>query len=187
MNDLPFMVLYENMRPPAEAAPSNLWFVATPAAWRRAASEPLASLLGTTADEAAFRGARAITALLFLAIALTLAWQASRSDRTEDWLRFALLTIAWFWALSPTMNPWYWIWAMPLLPFARQRAWLAVSGLVLMYYLRFWVIYQHSETALWGTPYTGEEIFHFVIVPVEHGLWLGWLAWEWLRGNTEPG
>ena len=26
----------------------------------------------------------------------------------------AFLVLAWFWLLSPTQNPWYWTWALPL-------------------------------------------------------------------------
>ena len=58
----------------------------------------------------------------------------------------------------------------------------AVSGLLMLYYLRFWLAYHFADTALFGTGYRGEFFFHFVVVPVEHGMWLGWLAvesWKW--------
>jgi hypothetical protein len=80
------------------------------------------------------------------------------------------------------MNPWYWTWALPLLPFARGRAWLAVSGLVMLYYLRFWLANDFSDVELLGTGYRGSRFFHFIVVPLEHGIWTVWLAIEsWKR------
>jgi hypothetical protein len=120
-------------------------------------------------------------------VALWIAWQAQRSAVPARWLEAAFLTLAWFWALSPTMNPWYWTWALPLLPFARGRAWFAVSGLLTLYYLRFWLAYHFADTVLFGTGYRGEHFFHFVVVPLEHGLWTVWLvveSWKW--GKCTP-
>ena len=48
------------------------------------------------------------------------------------------LTLAWFWFLSPTQNPWYWCWALPFVPFAKSRVWYLVAMMTLLYYLRFW-------------------------------------------------
>ncbi|MFM9961618.1 MAG: hypothetical protein ACKV2Q_10370 [Planctomycetaceae bacterium] len=47
------------------------------------------------------------------------------------------LIIAWYWLLLPTQNPWYLTWCLPFLPFARGRAWFALSVLAFVYYLRF--------------------------------------------------
>jgi hypothetical protein len=65
-----------------------------------------------------------------------------------------------------------------LLPFAGRRAWTAVSLLVLAYYGRFWLAYHAADSPVLGTPYRGEDFFHFVVAPLEHGVWLAWLAIE---------
>jgi len=96
--------------------------------------------------------------------------------RKAVWL--AILGIAWFWLLSPTQNPWYWTWAMPLVMFARCRAWLLVSGLALTYYLRFWLDFHFVETEVLGTPYTGAPFFDFVVTWLEFGPWFVLLSAE---------
>jgi hypothetical protein len=103
-----------------------------------------------------------------------------------DWLRAAFLTIAWFWLLLPTLNPWYWTWAMPLLPFARSRAWLALSGLVFVYYLRFWLTYHFAETPVLGTRYPGPWFFDYIVTWLEFGPWFLWLGRDWLGTEMGP-
>jgi hypothetical protein len=187
INDLIFMVVVENIRPtPQESdhgtAEQTPWFAVVPNQWRQAVVAPLAFKLDETPANVAFLLARGATLAVFVMVALWIAWQAQRSAEPARWLEAAFLTLAWFWALSPTMNPWYWTWALPLLPFARGRAWFAVSGLLMLYYLRFWLAYHFADTVLFGTGYRGEHFFHFVVVPLEHGLWTGWLvveSWKW--------
>jgi hypothetical protein len=87
--------------------------------------------------------------------------------------------LAWFWLLSPTQNPWYWIWALPWVAFARSRAWLAVSGLTLIYYLRFWLNCHWPEEPVAGTGYRGTLFFDFVIAWLEFAPWFVWLAIDW--------
>jgi hypothetical protein len=192
MNDLIFMVVVENLRPtPLESDRAtdeqSPWFAVVPNQWRQAVVAPLASRLDETPANVAFLLARGVTLAVFVLVALWLAQQAQRSAEPARWLEAAFLTLAWFWALSPTMNPWYWTWALPILPFARGRAWFAVSGLLMLYYLRFWLTYRFADTALFGTGYRGEFFFHFVVVPLEHGIWLGWLVVEsWKRGKCAP-
>jgi len=79
--------------------------------------------------------------------------------------------------LQPTQNPWYWTWALPFLPFARSRAWLAVSGLVLLYDTRFWFGYHMASTPVLGTPYTGIKFFDCVVTWIEFFPWMLWLIW----------
>ena len=114
-------------------------------------------------------------------IAGVLAWSGSRSATADGWLRAAFLTVAWFWLLLPTLNPWYWSWAMPLVVFARGRAWLAVSGLALMYYLRCWLVYHFSDVPLLGTGYTGPSFFDYVVTWFEFGPWFVWLMIDAVR------
>lgn len=180
INDLLFLVVVENLRPDTvNTSPTSVhWFVFLPNSLRAATAEWLSHALNQTIPDATFLIARAITLLIFSAIAGGLLWRATRRNEDELWLRTVFLTIAWFWVLAPTLNPWYWTWALPFLPFAGRRAWTAVSLLVLAYYLRFWLQYQFPESEVLGTNYHGEQFFHFAVAPLEHGLWLSWLLTE---------
>jgi len=140
MNDFLFMVVVENLKPPAANAAgetSSPWFVVTPESWR-----------SKSTFSNAFLNARRITMLALLAIIF---WLASRWLTTEQELQpqffveCVFLTLAWFWLLSPTQNPWYWCWALPFLPFARSRAWYLVAVMTLLYYLRPWYTFNKFD------------------------------------------
>lgn len=173
MNDLLFMLVLENLRPqasnPSEATP---WFALTPERWREAIVGPIAGWLGTQPRAAAFLVARFLTSFAFVAVAIALACRGYRDPRVTVFLESAFLTLAWFWLLSPTQNPWYWTWALPLAAFARGRAWFLVAGLVLAYYLRFWLQAHYASTLVLGTGYVGPQFFDYVVVPLEFGPWL---------------
>lgn len=177
MNDFVFLLLIENVKP-ADVVPSNqrAWFSAVPESWR----EKLISLVPKRREDdrwqASFYVARGITAFVFLVLAGWFAWRAFRSSDQLAWLEYSFLTLAWFWLLCPTQNPWYWTWVLPLLPFARNRVWLAMSGLVLAYYLRFWLGYHFSDTPVPGTGYHGLTFFDLVVTWVEYAPWFLCLA-----------
>ena len=151
-----------------------------------------------------FKITRGLTSFVFLLIALWFAWRAGVKAQASDGLangsfycEAAFLTLAWFWLLLPTQNPWYWLWALPFLPFMRNRAWFAVSGIVLFYYFRFWMEYHFTEIDVWETPYQGVAFFDFVLTWFEFAPWFIWLAVEgiiWLfidsakkrRNSKEP-
>ncbi len=177
INDLLFLVIVENLRPDTVDTPPH-WFVIAPSSRRLLTAELLSSALQRPIPEATFLTARVITLLMFVAIAAGLLRRAVRRNEDEFWLRTVFLTIAWFWVLAPTLNPWYWTWAIPFLPFAGRRAWSGVALLVLAYYLRFWLLYQFPDAELLGTSYRGEQFFHYVVAPLEHGIWLLWLTAE---------
>lgn len=184
INDFIFMVIVENLRPDVDDlnAETNVrpphWFVVLPRASRVAISEKLSNLLQRPVPEATFLTARAFTLILFMAIVAVLLVGAVRENEAQSWLRVSFLTLAWFWALAPTLNPWYWTWVLPLLPFAGRRVWMMVSLLVLAYYLRFWVVYHFASSTVLDSDYRGEDFFHFVVVPIEHLLWLVALGTE---------
>jgi hypothetical protein len=188
INDLVFMVVFENLRPADPKAPSPpAWFAIVPTGCRQAVIGPLASFLGVTTDRAAFWTARALTGVLFLLILIGLLIRVARTPTLPNVLEAAFLTLAWFWLLAPTQNPWYWTWALPLLPFARGWAWRAVSGLVFLSYLRFWLVSRYPEAGVCGTPYNGSQFFDFVIPWIEFGPWFLWLAVSaGLRGRADP-
>ena len=100
------------------------------------------------------------------------------------------LSLAWFWFLSPTQNPWYWTWAMAALVLVRNRWWFAISGLSLLYYLRFYFQYEWpSKEALganwqgkdvFGTGSYGVDFFYFYVPWIEFGPWLLVLFCSWI-------
>ncbi|HUY31982.1 MAG TPA: hypothetical protein VMV69_04315 [Pirellulales bacterium] len=182
MNDFLFLLVMENLRPAESLPPKEVaWFSVVPEAWRKWLLSTVETRFSVGAPDAAFLMSRALTSVVFLVVAAALAWRGARAATAADWLRVAFLTVAWFWLLLPTLNPWYWSWAMPLLPLARNRAWLAVSGLALIYYLRFWLVYHFGDVPLLGTPYTGPFFFDYVVSWFEFGPWFVWLVIDAIR------
>lgn len=192
MNDFLFMVLLENFRSQADLAVDDRpWFAVVPDSFASGVSDQGQSLLtqlgmpAVDTRQAAFLLTRFVTASVFIVIALTLAIKSSGPSSTlTSWLNAAFLTVAWFWLLAPTQNPWYWCWALPLLPFARNRAWYGLAALSFAYYLRFWLSYHFAEVKVAGTPYEGGNFFHYVVVWLEFGPWLLWLLLEWLASKN---
>lgn len=204
MNDFLFMVAVENLKPtipPSDAGerpPPKVWFSVVPESTRRALVEPIAAEQtvfnpSTQIEQpmdtglASFLIIRGVTSLLFLTLAVGFAWKFTANDPAK-FCEGVFLTLAWFWLLSPTQNPWYWMWALPMLPFVKNRAWYAMSGLVLIYYLRFWFDYNFADAPVAGTCYAGASFFDFVITWFEYGPWFLWLAIEsvmnWLRSES---
>ena len=190
MNDLLFMTVLENVRPQASVAEGQRpWFDMTSEAQNEAFLNQLRSAMesispslveGRSNRQLAFLFTRTVTGVLFVVIALTLAWRSSRSEANEiDWLRSGFLTLAWFWLLAPTQNPWYWCWTLPLLPFARGRAWYVVSAACFLYYLRFYFECHAPDSGVWGTPYDGSHFYYYVVVWAEFFPILVWLFVEW--------
>jgi len=200
MNDLIYMVVLENLRSQEESTPqTSPWFVVTSDAWSRAVvtrwatwkqritdAEPSALPLTATQLRAeSFSLARLITGGGFALLACWVAWRAAGQVDPRVWCRAAMLTLAWFWLTSPTQNPWYWCWVLPLLPFARCRTWLVVAAVTMLYYLRFWLSAHYADATVLGTSYNGEYFFYYVVAWVEFLPILLALAAEswWLRGT----
>lgn len=184
MNDWLFMLVLENCRP-NDAHALTPWFVVMPATWRQPLGE-WAREYELSPERFTFGLTRFITGIVFALIALGLTWRAYVGN-PRTWLQAVFLTLAWFWLLAPTQNPWYWIWAMPFLPFAPGRAWLAMSGLTFIYYLRFWLQYHFPDTTVLATPYVGARFFDYVVVWIEFMPWFCWLFLEWwYKSNPQP-
>lgn len=185
MNDLLFMLVYENVRWRPDDAPREMtpWFDVSPEAWTEAWRDR---------DEEAFALTRAVTGCVFVLLAMRFAWRGCRHldgsrESLHCWLRAAFLTLAWFWLLAPTQNPWYWCWAAPLLPWAGSRAWLAMSVFTLLYYLRFWLEVQFPNAGFLGFPYNGEFFFYYVVPWIEYAPVLAWLLYEaWATPQKDP-
>jgi len=182
MNDFLFMIAMENVKPIDLAqAGRECWFSVVPPAPRAALIGPLAGRFGGDRWQASFVVVRLASLLATLAVAI---WCIRRAYVAADlavWLESAFLTLAWFWFLSPTLNPWYWTWVLPLLALARSRVWWWMSGFVLVYYLRFWFLYQYLNTPVAGTPYAGAAFFDFIVSWWEFGPWLAWLMLDYAR------
>ena len=191
MNDLAFMLIVEHLRPNDHYQNRyRPWFVICKDETSKAIVDRWIALIQPTYErlglempnDPAFLLTRVVTAFMVLLIALFLAWTASpRPDRPDDatrWLRAAFMTLAWFWLLAPTQNPWYWCWALPLLPFMRLWSWHTLAAFSLMYYLRFWLLAYYPQTGAFGTPYDGKYFFFFVIAWIEFFPWMIALAVE---------
>ena len=180
MNDLIFMFIESQIAPDQENGPER-WFTLTPNTWRTVGTEMISAWIGTPSENTPFLVTRGLLSVVFIVLAIYWAWRAANSTTATDWLRFLFLTLAWFWMLSPTLNPWYWIWALPFVPFARQRSWLLVSGFVFLYYLRFWLQVEFPNSGVLGTLYNGRDFFHNVVVWIEHLPWMLAVAIESVR------
>lgn len=171
MNDYLFLVVIENLKPSDERVPQETaWFTVVPDSARKAVVNSVTTHFGIAPAEVPFLVSRTLTVIIFIILAMVIAWRIPLND-VPRFCEGAFLTLAWFWLLCPTQNPWYWTWALPLLPFARSRVWLAVSGLVFIYYLRFWMSYHFAETEILGTHYMGTAFFDFVITWLEFAPW----------------
>lgn len=85
---------------------------------------------------------------------------------------FALLLLC-----SPVVNPWYWLWALPLAHRSHERWVVAAAVVALLSYLNTTVL----STAGWMAPITAAESFRVDWpVTLAQALLMG-LAWAWLR------
>ena len=177
MNDFLFMIAMENVKP-GDLTPAGreAWFSVMPQFPREALIGPLAGWFEGDRWQAAFFVVRLASLLATVGIAAWCVQRAWAAEAPAVWLESAFLTLAWFWFLSPTLNPWYWTWVLPLLAWARSRVWWWLSGFVLVYYLRFWFIYQFPNTPVAGTAYAGAAFFDFIVTWCEFGPWLLWLT-----------
>ncbi len=206
MNDFIFMVIIENLKPYGssaqqyaqenESTASKVWFVKTSNQWRHRFADWYCELTGGPKASAPFSFTRRLTLVIFT---LIVAWTCVRLWRQDDplvLLEMVFLTIAWFWLLAPTQNPWYWTWALPWLVFCRSRIWYGVAIVTMAYYLRFYFEYHgvfdpNAPGLLWGmafylqfllqhygvvtlngpglvgTPYAGTAFFDFIFPVLE--------------------
>ncbi|MGB9689005.1 hypothetical protein [Thermogutta sp.] len=184
INDFLFMLVIENLKPTMDGAPEyRPWFSIVPHCWRAELVAATSRWFLLDPSRTPFLLARLITVVCFLAILTGLLHRVRLSEQPADWLQVAFLLLAWFWLLSPTQNPWYWTWAIPLVMFARSKAWLAIGGLAMVYYLRFWLMNQFPNQHVLSTPYTGAMFFDFVVTWFEYAPWFVWLMLEtaWSR------
>lgn len=211
MNDFIFMLLVENLKPepvvedikgePANAATSEdlPWFAVTSNDFRKRAAEAETTRNASNKPSKLapshpyFSLSRKITLAIFGLCVLVCCISVFRNRAPENWLENIFLCFAWFWLLAPTQNPWYWLWALPLISFARGRVWFFMSGLLFLYYSRFWFEHHFTGVRVLNTPYSGTTFFDFVITWIEYAPWLCmlFLCWayrsaKYLVGSSRP-
>ena len=206
MNDFLFMLVVENLKPSA-AEQTNYsfspWFLFTSNEFRNKAVKEIKpwkdkrenGIVTTQYSPAnyAFFGTRVITMGLFCLLVAWACFTVLFDKRPIRWLEMVFLTLAWFWLLAPTQNPWYWTWSIPFLVFATGRTWFLLSGCLFAYYTRFWFDYQYKNVevvqhwkALYGDKwyydwlfpisdqyaYSGTRFFDMYIPVLEFGPWM---------------
>jgi hypothetical protein len=183
INDLLFSVVYENLRPAfgTDNSPPRPWYVVLPGNVRASVSHGLRTIARRIGPEfiqlnLPFVFTQVLMGVTLLGLVVWMAQWRWPEDGRQELLRRAFLSLAWLWFLSATQNPWYWSWALPFVVFA-SRPWLLVSGLALIYYLRFWFVYHFPNPATLGG-LTGQRFFDEVLVWVEHLPVLLILAWS---------
>lgn len=120
-------------------------------------------------------------ALIFALVSvLVMRWFWNRRD-VLSFCQSALILTASLFFLIPIGNPWYYSWTFPFLMFFPVRALILFSGLVLLYYLDFYFMYQNQrdlfEWVRWG-----EYGIFFIVLGVE--LWVKNRQWPLLSRFT---
>ncbi len=86
---------------------------------------------------AVFNPDTAARMLLLVVILLVTAWQAYRLPKEglpEDGLRGLLVVMGTLLLCSPVINPWYFVWLLPLLCVFPHRSWILLTGLIFLSY-----------------------------------------------------
>ncbi|MBI4553088.1 MAG: hypothetical protein HY710_12560 [Candidatus Latescibacteria bacterium] len=84
--------------------------------------------------------AKVIVGVFFLGVVIT------RLRGPESPVRTAYVLIGAYLILTPTVQSWYLLWLLPFLCFFPNRAWLLLSGLIM---LSYHVLIQFTRTGLW--------------------------------------
>ncbi len=177
MNDFVFSLLRENLSIRNAEKTSGLqkrdpWYVVVSKEFRHDWNSSFRNMAARIGLEKAVSDPAFLTAQIFAALIISgvVLWLSLRPwpDETmgEELARRIFLILAVSWYVMATQNPWYWAWALPFVAFAKSRLWLLVSGVSLIYYLRFWLIYQYPSPIWRGLD--GEQIFDDIVVWLEH-------------------
>jgi hypothetical protein len=165
MNDAIFSFVYQNVeydwggKDPA-------WYVFVPNETRTQWCKDLAEVKLANGNPAYFV-ARLVTVLLFAAFYFWMLMKVRKTESADDLAGLLFLIMGVFFFLQPTQNPWYWLWAMPLACFAKNRGWLFVSMALFVYYLRFWFEEVAQSYSFMGFDYVGVDFFDHCIVWIE--------------------
>lgn len=114
-------------------------------------------------------------ALIFAAISIFVMRSFWDKSDVVSFCQAALVLTASLFFLIPTGNPWYYSWTFPFLLFFPVRALILFSGLVLLYYLDFYFMYQNQG-----------DLFEWVRL-VEYGVFFIALGVElWVKNRRLP-
>jgi hypothetical protein len=176
MNDTVFSLVYLNLKNSDRADARTPWFVLTSKEFRRNFDHWCRRHLAVGGNQAFFC-TKVLTLGFFLAF---YGWQlgkiyrapeskggfktSSRVRQVSDLMQFLVLILTVFIFLQPTVNPWYFVWLLPLASFSNNRGWTLVGGLLLTYYSRFWFKSLSGEFVFAGRGYSGAGLYdHFVV------------------------
>ena len=158
MNDVIFSSIYHNLKPYTGRG-NSYWYAVTPNSFRQQIVDMTGTRLG---NDPAFQLTRIITLVLFALIYLCFVKRFLVADDHHVLSGLLYLLFA-FLMLQPTVNPWYWVWAIPFTCFISRWGWVAVSAVLSIYYLRYWFRELNFEFAFLGHSYKDEAIFHHFV------------------------
>ena len=165
MNDAIFSFVYQNVEYDwGEKDPA--WYVFVPNETRTEWCKDLQGVKLANGNPAYFVS-RVVTVALFALFYFWMLVKIRKTESASDLAGWLFLIMGVFFFLQPTQNPWYWLWAMPLVCFARNRGWLFVSMALFVYYLRFWFEEVGQSYSFLGVSYLGVDFFDHCIVWIE--------------------
>lgn len=159
MNDVIFSTVYHNLKP-IDDPQNEYWYVVVPNEVRQQIEN---SAIADVTENPAFLLTRIATLAAFAIIYLCFL-PRFHGGNDLDVLAGLLFLLFSFLMLQPTVNPWYWVWAIPLTCFSSRWGWIGVSAILTIYYTRFF--FDTSELAFTVNQHTylGVDIFdHFVV------------------------
>ena len=180
MNDVIFSGIYLNLGASAKRKTKLPWYVVTSNEFRQSVMG-WCERMSFGGTNPAFALTRVLTLGLFSAFYLfQLVAIYRHPPHGESTQMCSMLmerlgwTMALFLFLQPTVNPWYWVWVAPITVFSKNRSWLIISGLLLIYYSRFWFESLPDSFELAG--YSGVGLFHHGVVWLEFAAIFGVMA-----------
>jgi len=168
MNDAIFSGIYQNIEYDwGQYGPA--WYVFVPNETRLKWCKDLAEVELANGN-GPYLVARLATVAMFGLFYLWILFRVWKTRSPDDIANLLFLTIGVFFYLQPTQNPWYWVWAMPLVCFAKNKGWLMISLILFVYYLRFWFGEKAEAYEFMGRNYVGHDFFDHCIVWLEFAL-----------------
>ena len=173
MNDPIFSTIYFNVKDNTKSS-TQPWFVVSTEQWRSELNAQVRSL-GFDREDMAFSISRMLTLGMFSCFYL---WQLtqiyfrqfSNHSDVSQFVRRLTSILALFLILQPTVNPWYFVWVAPLICLTDNRGWILASGLLMLYYSRFWFQSLTGTFTIGGHNFDGVKLFDHCFVFVEFGL-----------------
>ena len=165
MNDAIFSFVYQNVEYDW-GGKSPAWYVFVPNKKRIEWSQNLANEKFANGN-AAYFVARLVTVALFALFYLWILFKIWKTESASDMANVLFLIMGVFFFLQPTQNPWYWLWAMPFVCFAKNRGWLFVSMALFVYYSRFWFQEKAETYRFWDVDYVGFDFYDHCVVWIE--------------------